>query len=148
MSWRTVDESDLAATLSQSEVDMYRRDGAADGSDRISTLLAHSVAFARDAVRQGGRCAALGPAGTLPDALVPVVMDYAMGKVLTALAVPLNDDRRRARDDAKAYLERVAAGEIAIPSYGIDDETSTGTSAIEVVTSSRLRATPPLIEGI
>ena len=34
--WRTVDETDLAATLSQGEVDAFRADGPTDGSDPVA----------------------------------------------------------------------------------------------------------------
>ena len=45
--WRTVSETDLAATLSQAEIDAYRASGPIDGSDRVGALLERTVATVR-----------------------------------------------------------------------------------------------------
>ena len=47
MGWRAVDENDLAATLSQREIDAFRRSGGVDGSDPMVRLLSRTVAFVR-----------------------------------------------------------------------------------------------------
>ena len=82
--WRTVDETDLAATLSQGEIDAFRADGPADGSDPVARLLQSTVETVRGYLSCNG-AVRMGPAVTLPRGLVIPAMDYAMGKVLKAL---------------------------------------------------------------
>ena len=125
--WRTIEETDLAANVSQSEIDAYRADGALDGSDPVAPLLERTAAFVRTSISAGGRCAKMGPAGTVPAGLVIPAMDYAMGKVLNRIGVPLTEDRRKALEAAVALFEKISRGEITPESYAedgqLDDDT-------------------------
>ena len=117
--WRTVDETDLAATLSQGEVDAFRADGPTDGSDPVARLLQSTVDAVRGYISCNG-AVRMGPSGTIPRGLVIPAMDYAMGKVLNRIGVPLSEDRRKALEAATALFEKISQGAITPESYTED----------------------------
>lgn len=117
--WRTVDEPDLAATLSQGEVDAFRADGPTDGSDPVARLLQSTVDAVRGYISCNG-AVRMGPSGTIPRGLVIPAMDYAMGKVLNRIGVPLTEDRRKALEAATALFEKISQGAITPESYTED----------------------------
>lgn len=109
--WRTVDENDLAANVSQREIEAYRQSSPGDGSDPVARLLVSTADYVRGCIAAGG-AVRMGPAGTIPNGLVIPAMDYAMGKVLVRINVPLNEDRREALRKAQELFEKIAKGEI------------------------------------
>ena len=124
--WRTVDETDLAATVSQGEIDAFRADGPTDGSDPVARLLVSTVDAVRGYISCNG-AVRMGPSGTIPRGLVIPAMDYAMGKVLNRIGVPLTDDRRKALEAATALFEKISRGAITPESYAengqLDEDT-------------------------
>ena len=123
--WRTVDETDLAATLSQGEVDAFRADGPTDGSDPVARLLQSTVDAVRGYISCNG-AVRMGPSGTIPRGLVIPAMDYAMGKVLNRIGVPLTEDRRKALEAATALFEKISQGAITPESYTEDGTVDEG----------------------
>ena len=123
--WRTVDETDLAASVSQGEIDAFRADGPLDGSDPVARLLSSTVDAVRGYISCNG-AVRMGPAGTVPKGLVIPAMDYAMGKVLNRIGVPLTEDRRKALERAEALFEKIARGEITPESYTEDGSVDEG----------------------
>ena len=119
--WRTVDETDLAATLSQGEIDAFRADGPTDGSDPVARLLQSTVDTVRGYISCNG-AVRMGPSGTIPRGLVIPAMDYAMGKVLNRIGVPLTEDRRKALERATDLFEKISQGVITPESYAEDGE--------------------------
>ena len=117
--WRTVDETDLAATVSQGEIDTFRADGPTDGSDPVARLLVSTVDAVRGYISCNG-AVRMGPSGTIPRGLVIPAMDYAMGKVLNRIGVPLTEDRRKALEAATALFEKISQGAITPESYTED----------------------------
>ena len=117
--WRTVDENDLAATVSQGEIDAFRADGPTDGSDPVARLLQSTVETVRGYISCNG-AVRMGPAGTLPRGLVIHAMDFAMAKVLNRIGVPLTEDRRKALEAATALFEKISQGAITPESYTED----------------------------
>lgn len=148
MNWRTVDEADLAASLSQREIDVFRRDGSVDGSDPVARLLTRTVALVRTYVATNGKVRRMGPSGTLPESLVSPAIDYAAYDVLKRVNVPVSEDRRRARERAEDLFERVAEGKFTPESDGADDTASTDGPAIEVVSTVRTRVSADKLEGL
>ena len=120
--WRTVDETDLAATLSQGEGDAFRADGPTDGSDPVARLLQSTADAVRGYISCNG-AVRMGPSGTIPRGLVIPAMDYAMGKVLNRIGVPLTEDRRKALEAATALFEKISQGAITPESYTEDGTT-------------------------
>lgn len=117
--WRTVDETDLAATVSQGEINAFRADGPTDGSDPVARLLQSTVDAVRGYISCNG-AVRMGPSGTIPRGLVIPAMDYAMGKVLNRIGVPLTEDRRKALEAATALFEKISQGAITPESYTED----------------------------
>jgi len=146
--WRTVDESDLAATISQGEIDAFRKDAALDGSDPVARLLARTVAMVRGYIATNGKVRRMGPSGTLPESLISPAMDYAAADILKRLNVPMNEDRRKARERAEDLFARVARGDYTPESDGADDASATDGPAIEVVCTVRDRVTAAKLEGL
>ena len=146
--WRTVDENDLAATLSQQEVDAYRRSAALDGSDPVARLLSRTAALVRGYIATNGKVARMGPSGTLPESLISPAMDYAAFDVLKRVNVPVNEDRRRARERAEDLFRDVAQGKYTPEADGADDAASTDGPAIEVVATVRDRVSAAKLEGL
>lgn len=138
--WIEPTESDLAANLSQGEVDAFRRDGALDGSDPVSSLLERTASLVRTWIASGGRCSKMGPAGTVPAGLVIPAMDYAMAKVLNRISVPLTEDRRNALKRAEEIFDKIARGEIAVENYVEEGEVEA--SASPASTPAAAPATP------
>lgn len=138
--WIEPTESDLAASLSQGEIDAFRRDGALDGSDPVSPLLKRTTSLVRTWIASGGRCAKMGPVGTIPAGLVIPAMDYAMAKVLNRISVPLTEDRRNALKRAEEIFDKIANGEIAVESYAPDGEVDDST--LPVSSPAAAPATP------
>ena len=146
--WRTVDENDLAATLSQGEIDAFRQDASLDGSDPVARLLSRTVAMVRGYIATNGKVRRMGRSGTLPESLISPAMDYAAADVLKRLAVPLNDDRRKARERAEDLFKDIAAGKYTPESDDADDTASTDGPAIEVVCTVRDRVSAAKLEGL
>lgn len=146
--WRTVDENDLAATISQGEIDAFRQDASLDGSDPVARLLKRTVAMVRGYIATNGKVRRMGPLGTLPESLISPAMDYAAADVLKRINVPLNDDRRKARERAEDLFKDVAAGKYTPESDDADDTASTDGPAIEVVCTVRDRVSAAKLEGL
>ena len=129
--WIEVTEADLAATISQSEIEAYRRSGSHDGRDCVADLLSRTVAVFRSWISCNG-AVHLGPPGTIPEGLVSPAMDYAAADLLKRIDRPLNEDRRRARERAEALCEKISQGVFApeshTPSGTADDSTRPATA--------------------
>ncbi len=120
--WRTVDESDLAAILAQSEVDAYRQSGPTDGSDPVSSLLKSTVETVRGHISCNG-AVRMGPLETIPKSLVIPAMDFAAAKVLNRISIPLSEDRRRALERAEQLFEKISTSVLTPESYSESGET-------------------------
>lgn len=128
MSWRTVSEADLAATISQGEIEAYRADSPLDGSDPVEVLINRTVATTRNWIACNGSIR-LGPVATLPEGLISPAMDYAAADLLKRMNVELNEDRRRAREKAEQLFEKIATGALTCESYGDESGESRAASA-------------------
>ncbi|MCR5751578.1 MAG: hypothetical protein K6G91_06430 [Kiritimatiellae bacterium] len=129
--WREVDEGDLAATISQGEIDAYRHQGPSDGSDPVARLLLSTVETVRGYISCNG-AVRMGPARTLPNSLVIPAMDYAAGKLLNRIDSPLSEDRRNALRRAEELFEKIACSAMTPESYSedelVDDDRRAATS--------------------
>ena len=129
--WRTVSETDLAATLSQAEIDAYRASGPIDGSDRVEVLLQRTVSTVRGWISCNGSVR-MGPLGTLPLSLISPAMDYAAYDLLKSQDMEVNETRTKARERAEQLFEKIATGVFKPESYSedgaIDDDKRPATS--------------------
>jgi hypothetical protein len=120
--WRELTETDLAATLAQSEIDAYRRSGPLDGADPVVLLLDRTAALVRSWISCNGGVR-LGPVKTIPEGLISPAMDYAAADLLKRIGRPLTEDRRRARERAEGLFEKIAQGVFKPESYNPGGDT-------------------------
>lgn len=95
MAWRRPTQDDLTARLSQDELDAFAV-SAGFSSDVVDGVLAQSAAFARDAVRSGGRCRLSPEDGAIPEGLFRPVLAIAVLDLLNRFSVQPTDARREA----------------------------------------------------
>lgn len=121
--WVEVTESDLAAVLSQSEIDAFRQDGSLDGSDSVAHILRLTVSTVRSYISCNGSVK-MEPFGKcLPEGLIIPAMDYAAAKILKRMNVPLNEDRREALRRAEEIFAKIASGIMSVESWTADGST-------------------------
>ena len=148
MPWIRPTETDLAAVLSQREIDAFRRSPSATGAaDPVADAIAQAADLARGYCRSNGNLR-MGPAGTVPRSLAAPVMDIAAYAILRRLPVPVGEDRRRAYEEAMRILRDVAEGRTTPEGDGEADDAPAGTVAVAVAVSSRRRVTPAKLEGL
>ena len=147
MAWRIPVEADLAAALSQREIDAFRASpGRSGDGDPVRAILDQAAAEARAACRSNGKVRLAPAANAIPDSLMRAVMAIVAFDILKRLPVPVGEDRRLAKDDALKLLKKVAEGRIVPESDG--EETLVGGPAIELAGSSRRRVTDRTVEGL
>lgn len=120
MAWRKPTRDDLTARLSAEETDAF---SASSGfsPDVADGVLAQAAAFARDAVRSGGRARLSPEDGSIPDGLFRPVLAIAVLDLLNRFSIPPTDARRDAAKAAESYLAEIASGKIVPESYAADD---------------------------
>ena len=107
--WRKVNESDLSASLSQSEIDAFRK-SADFGPDPVENQLAQVVAYVRGIIRSGGKCRLGADESTLPESLISPAMDYLRYQLLTRMNLVVNESRTKAYEAALSLFNDVRAG--------------------------------------
>ena len=111
MAWITPTRDDLTATVSAAETTAFGE--SSDFTDAVDAILARTVSLVRGFVR-AGRVRLAADAGSIPASLLAPAMDYAASDLLKRFNVPMNEDRRKARADALALFEKVAARQLAV----------------------------------
>ena len=107
----TPTRDDLTATVSAAEITAFGE--CADFTDAVDAILARTVSFVRGFVR-AGRVRLAADAGSIPASLLAPAIDYAASDLLKRFNVPMSEDRRKARADALALFEKVAARQLAV----------------------------------
>lgn len=146
MAWRITTSDDLAATLSDMEIEGFRTSWTGDG-DPIELLLNRTAALFRGAIRTGGRVKMAKLPYSLPESVISKAMDYAAFDVLKRLDVAINEDRRRARTDAEDLLKRLEKGEYEPESDGEEDADNVGRNAAQLISVAPPRVTPQGLNG-
>ena len=144
--WRKTTYDDLAATLSDMELQSYRTSFAGEG-DPIELLLNRTAALFRAAIRTGGLSRLSRVQYSIPESVISKAMDYAAFDVLKRLDAPINEDRRRARTDAEDLLKRLEDAKFEVESDGETDADNVGRHAAELVSVAPNRVTPRGLEG-
>lgn len=144
--WRAITANDVAATLSQREVDGYQRSGG-DNLNPLGTLIERTTARVRLSVRSNGRVRMSPDAATLPLSLISPACDYMAFDILKRLDVEVGEDRRRARQQAIDLFDRIERGEVTPEGWDEPETQDTGHSAAQLISSSPQRVTPLGLEG-
>ncbi len=116
--WRTLQISDLTATLSQAELDAFRRSAGYDGQDPCDALLSRTAEMIRGYCKANPQVSICPDGGTIPEALVSAACDYAAYDVLKRMPVDVGEDRRRARTEAIQLFKDVSTGAVSVESHG------------------------------
>ena len=133
MAWRKPTQEDLVARLSQTEISAFARASTFE-TDAAEGVLAQTAAFARDAMRSGGRCRLSPTDGEIPDGLFRPVIAIAILDLLNRFNVHPTEARREAARAAEDYLKDIAAGRIVPESFdaeGGEEAKSAGPMADE-----------------
>lgn len=133
MAWRKPTQEDLVARLSQTEISAFARASTFE-TDAADGVLAQTAAFARDAMRSGGRCRLSPTDGEIPDGLFRPVLAIAILDLLNRFNVHPTEARREAARAAEDYLKEIAAGRIVPESFdaeGGEEAKSAGPMADE-----------------
>jgi len=145
--WRAPTEADLSLSLSELELQAYAEAASsAVGEETTAGMLARGADFVRGYLR-GNPAIRLGPAGTIPEALVAPLMDYLAVDAIKRLPVGVSDERKEARRQALQTFRDVAAGKFIVPDDGAEDNTSTGGNA-SLASSTPNRFTPEKLQGL
>lgn len=113
MAWRKVTESDLISSLSQEEVNAFRRSAEFE-HDPVEQLLGGIVAKVRGYIR-ASRTVALDPdEATIPESLVSDAMDYVRYEMLTRMDIVVNESRTKAYERAVETFKAVANGDFKV----------------------------------
>lgn len=112
--WRQLTIADIAGTLSAAELDAFSKSNGGSGTDPVADLLMRTANLVRSYIRTNKSVAQSSTPGTIPESLVSPACDYAAFDVLKRLNRTINEDRRRAREDAIALFDRVAAGKVEV----------------------------------
>ena len=138
MAWRKPTSDDLAARLSDMEIEAFRTSFTGEG-DPVEMLLGDTAALFRGAIRTGGRSRMSPVAGTLPEAAISKAMDYAVFDVLKRLDIVPNEARTKSRTDAEDFLKRLEEGRFEVE----DDDAPNGETPRLALTPSFTRPRPP-----
>ena len=144
--WRLPTATDLAATLSDMEIEAYRTSFADEG-DPIAIRLNLTAARFRGAIRTGGRSRMSREEYSLPESVIGVAMDLAAYNILKRLDVAINEDRRKAYEKAEDFLRRLEEGKIEVESDGETDADNVGRHAAQLIKVAPNRVTPHGLNG-
>ena len=144
--WRAITRADVTASLTLKEAESYQR-SADFGEDPLPILIERTTAYARLAIRSNGRVRMSPDATTLPVSVISPACDYMIFDILKRIDVEVGEDRRRAREQAIEFFNKVEKGDITPEGWDEPETQDTGHSAAQLITSSPQRVTPFKLEG-
>ena len=97
MDWVTLSEADLAATISQREIDAFRQDASTDGTDAVQALLDRTAATVRVYLASNTAVRLDPDPLAIPPGLVSPACAIAAYDILKRLPVPVGEDRKDAK---------------------------------------------------
>lgn len=141
--WRKVLESNLNASLSQSEIDAYRRSADFE-HDPIEAQIRQICAYVRGCIRSGGTKVRMArEEDWLPESLISPAMDYMRYQILTRMNQPVNESRTKAYENAIALFYQLRRGEFVPESELVDPEPIAEDPSEKATSPIAAEATPP-----
>ena len=144
--WRAITRADVTASLTLKETESYQR-SVDFGDDPLPILIERTTAYARLAIRSNGRVRMSPDATTLPVSVISPACDYMIFDILKRIDVEVGEDRRRARQQAIDFFDRITKGEVTPEGWDEPENEDTGHSAAQLISSSPQRVTPLSLEG-
>ena len=144
--WRAITRADVTASLTLKETENYQR-SVEFGDDPLPILIERTTAYARLAIRSNGRVRMSPDANTLPVSVISPACDYMVFDILKRIDVEVGEDRRRARQQAIDFFEKIERGDITPEGWDEPETQDTGHSAAQLISSSPQRVTPLSLEG-
>lgn len=109
--WREITEADVVSTLSRKEVDAFRQ-SFDEGGTPLADLCRRTAQMVRAYIRAGARVSVSADGDAIPEGLISPACDYLVFDLLKRMPVPVGEDRRRAREQAIALFDDLAAGKV------------------------------------
>ena len=144
--WRAITRADVTASLTLKETESYQR-SVDFGDDPLPILIERTTAYARLAIRSNGRVRMSPDATTLPVSVISPACDYMIFDILKRIDVEVGEDRRRARQQAIDFFDRITKGDVTPEGWDEPENEDTGHSAAQLISSSPQRVTPLSLEG-
>ena len=148
MAWREPTESNILDVLSAPEKTAFLAAAKAAGQDVLAGVFSKVVNFCRGYIGDN-KANKLAAGETLPDRVMRPAMHIARKDLLTRLNMAVSQDRADDAKEAVRFFERVADGkvEIELPE-GATDDSGTGATLIETVSSNERQATREKLAGL
>ncbi len=144
--WRAITRADVTASLTLKETESYQR-SVDFGDDPLPILIERTTAYARLAIRSNGRVRMSPDATTVPVSVISPACDYMIFDILKRIDVEVGEDRRRARQQAIDFFDKIERGDITPEGWDEPETQDTGHSAAQLISSSPQRVTPRGLEG-
>jgi hypothetical protein len=131
--WRQLTRDDLTAKLADDEANAFSK--RAWAIDPVPPLLEMTADWVRDACRSNGNVRLSPEEHSIPAGCVTFAMDYAVVDLLKRMSLPVNEDRRKAREEALKYFDKIATGRVNPESWGAAETAQSGGPAVELVST-------------
>ena len=141
--WRKVQEADLNSSLSQSEIEAYRRSADFE-HDPVESQIRQICSYVRGCIRSGGTKVRMArEEDWLPESLISPAMDYMRYQILTRMNQPVNESRTKAYENAIALFDQLRRGEFVPESELVDPEPIAEDPSEKAASPIAAEATPP-----
>lgn len=141
--WRKVQEADLISSLSQSEIEAYRR-SADFAHDPVESQIRQICSYVRGCIRStGAKVRMAREEDWLPESLISPAMDYLRYQILTRMNVVVNESRTKAYDNALALFNELRRGEFVPESELADPEPLADDPSEKATAPIAAEANPP-----
>jgi len=130
--WRSITLDDIAATVSQAELEAYRRSAADSGADPVAALLTRTAEMVRGYIRANNSIRLSPNSVFLPDSLISPACDYAAFDILKRFPGKITDARNDARKAAVDLFKSIASGVFTPESFADTGETPQGATTSPV----------------
>ena len=141
--WRKVQEADLTASLSVSEIDAFRTSAEFE-HDPVEGLIRQTCAHVRGCIRTGGSKVRMArEEDWLPESLIAPAMDYLRFNILTRMDLVVNESRTEAYKNALSIFDKLRKGEFVPESEMTDPEPVQDDPADKATSPIAAPAEPP-----
>lgn len=123
MAWRETTLADIAGTLSQKELDAFRKSPDFDTAvDPVADLLKRTAQMVRGYIRRNKQVKLSPEAYAIPESCISPAMDYAAYDILKRFPVAMTEERKRARDQAVEFFKDIAQNNMTVESYEEEED--------------------------